>query len=351
LARVWIDLLTPKQILFFKPLKEKLESLGLEVLATSRKYRELEPIAEMQGLDLVYVGERGGSSKAEQLAAATRRQAMIAPRIKKFDPQVSVSVASAVCARVSIGFGIKHIAINDSPHSEIAGRLSLPLSYHLFCPWVIPYEAWKKYGLARSKITRYRALDPAAWLKRRAKRGPIPHLNRRLKTVVVRLEESYAPYMLGTNRLWNDAVLQAVSDAVDSANLVALCRYGDQLRRIKAKFGTRYSIPEEVVDGRSLLEKADLFVGMGGTMTAESALMGVPTISAFQGSLYTEDYLASVNLLRRARTPAGVTKLAKTLLSDGKRAEISKRAERILGSMEDPIPKIARFVAATAKQA
>ena len=32
-------------------------------------------------------------------------------------------------------------------------------------------------------------------------------------------------------------------------------------------------------DGKYLLNNTDIFIGSGGTMTAESALMGVPTIS------------------------------------------------------------------------
>ncbi len=351
MSRVWIEVLTPKQVLFFAPLAEELRASGCEVLATSRNYREVKPIARMQKMDLLFVGERGGSSKPDQLAAATRRQVEIAPKIRKFAPQVSVSVASSVCARISFGLGIKHIAVNDSPHSEVAGRLSLPLTHHLFCPWVIPYEAWAKFGVSRSRITRYHALDPAAWLKRKGKKGRIPRLNRKRKTVVVRLEESYAPYMAGFKRNWNDVVLRSLSDALPDANLVALCRYGDQLRRIKTKFGRRFIIPEEAVDGRSLLGVTDVFVGMGGTMTTESALMGVPTISAFQGSLYTEDYLTSVGLLRRARKPVRVAKLVDHFLRLDGRREFSKTAANVLDSMEDPIPKIAKFLATTAKQA
>lgn len=351
MPRAWIDILTPKQILFFKPLKDKLESYGFDVLATSRKYRELEPIARMQGMDLVYVGERGGATKADQLAAATSRQAAITPRIKRFAPQVSVSVASGVCARVSFGLGIKHVAVNDSPHSEVAGRLSLPLSYHLFCPWVIPYDAWAKFGIARSKITRYHALDPAAWLKRKARRGPIPRLNRKRRTVVVRLEESYAPYMAGTKRSWNDVVLRSISDSVAGVNLVALCRYGDQLRHVRKEFGDRFTVPEEAVDGRSLLRVTDVFVGMGGTMTAESALMGVPTISAFQGSLYTEDYLVSVGLVRKTTSPKRLVQLVGDSLEHPDRSGHSRKARRILGSMEDPTARIARFLADSARQA
>ena len=32
-------------------------------------------------------------------------------------------------------------------------------------------------------------------------------------------------------------------------------------------------------DGKHLLNNTDIFIGSGGTMTAESALMGIPTIS------------------------------------------------------------------------
>lgn len=351
MSRVWIDALTPKQVLFFAPLAEELRASGCEVLATSRNYREVKPMARMQKMDLLFVGERGGSGKPEQLAAATRRQVEITPKIRKFAPQVSVSVASSVCARVSFGLGIKHIAVNDSPHSEVAGRLSLPLTHHLFCPWVIPYGAWAKFGVPRSKITRYHALDPAAWLKRRPRRGPVPRLRRRRKTVVIRLEESYAPYMAGKRKSWNDAVLSSLSESIEGANLVALCRYGDQLRRTKARFGREFIVPEDVVDGRSLLEVTDVFVGLGGTMTAESALMGVPTISAFQGSLFTEDYLESAGLLQRARNPVRVAKLAETLLKEDKREGHSARAKRVLDSMEDPIPKIAGYVISSTKQA
>lgn len=351
MRRAWIDVLTPKQIMFFKPLKDTLESQGFEVLATSRKYRELEPIARMQRLDLVYVGERGGSSKAEQLAAATRRQAEITPRIERFAPQVSVSVASGVCARVSFGLGVKHVAVNDSPHSEVAGRLSLPLTHHLFCPWVIPYEAWVRFGVPRSRITRYHALDPAAWLKRKGMKGPVPRLNHKRRTVVVRLEESYAPYMAGTKRSWNEEVLNALSDSVTDTNLVALCRYGDQLKGVRKKFGDRFIVPEGVIDGRSLLEATDVFVGMGGTMTAESALMGVPTISAYQGSLYTEDYLISIGLVCKTKSPVRLVRMVGDFLERDYRRDCSKKARRVLNSMEDPIPKIARFLVASTKQA
>ncbi len=349
--RVWFDVLTPKQVLFFSPVIEELVSQGWEVLATSRKYREVEPIARMCGLDLKYIGERGGKDLVEQLLASTRRQSEIIPLVSAFRPSVAVSVASVVCARVAFGLRVGHIAVNDSPHSEVAGRLSLPLSELLLCPWIIPYDAWAGYGLGRAQIRRYRALDPAAWLKRKSLNGPVPRLSPAKKTVVVRVEESYAPYLIGTDRTWTDAVLRSLAEAFPNCNLVALCRYGDQVAAVKEKFGSQYIIPNDLVDGRRLLSFTDLFVGMGGTMSAEAALMGVPTISAFQGSLLTEKYLKSVGLLSRARNPKTLVEQAKQLLDPSFKTAYSRRAQHVLSAMEDPVPKIVESVLRAAGQA
>jgi hypothetical protein len=342
--RIWVDVLTPKQVLFFAPLVEALVSEGCEVLATSRQYREIEPLARMQKLDLRYVGQRGGGDPMQQLVAATERQVEMIPIVRDFKPSIAVSVASGVCARIAFGLGMKHIAVNDSPHSIVAGRLSLPLTYHLLCPWIIPYGRWAPFGLTKRQITRYRALDPAAWLKRKARRGSVPRLDQKKRTITVRLEESFAPYMAGTDRGWNDAVLGAVAAAFPDCNLVALCRYGEQLDRVGHEFGSQFIVPEYVVDGRSLLESTDVFVGMGGTMTAESALMGVPTISTFQGELYTERYLKSIGLLTKTRSTDMMVKHISRLLMADSREGHSERAAKVLNSMEDPIAKISRVV-------
>lgn len=349
-GKVWVEVLTPKQVLMFGPLIDLLKHSGCEVLSTSRRYREVDPLAERVGLELRYVGERGGSDPADQLLASTRRQEEIIPIVKEFGPQVAISIASGVCARVAFGLGAKHIAVNDSPHSEVAGRLSIPLSYHLMCPWIIPYSAWTKFGISKNQITAYRALDPAAWLKRKAIGGPVPKLDPGKKTITVRVQEIDAPYLAGADRGWTDVVLQRLADAFPDSNLVALCRYDYQVEAVRRKFGSRYTVPDEIVDGQGLLAKTDLFVGMGGTMNAEAALMGVPTISAFQGSLFTDQYLEKSGLLAKARDPKLLLKHAERFLSGKYKEAFAKKAKRILDSMEDPVPKIAGFVLKTLEQ-
>ena len=64
--RFWFDLLTPKQVLFFRPVIDGLRKDGDEVLATSRRYREVEQLASLLGLDLTFAGTRGGKDPLGQ---------------------------------------------------------------------------------------------------------------------------------------------------------------------------------------------------------------------------------------------------------------------------------------------
>jgi predicted glycosyltransferase len=345
--RYWFDLITPKQLLFFRPVIDGLRRDGHEVLATSRRYREVEQLASMLGLELSFAGSRGGKDPLEQFQRSLERMEQLLPTVVSFSPDVSVSVASADCARISFGLKVKHVAVNDSPHSVVAGKLSLPLSYHLITPWIIPYSAWSAFGISRNQVSRYRALDPAAWLKRRPRRAPARGEAKGDKraTILVRLEESYAPYLAGSDESWSERILARLAEDFKGHELVALCRYEDQLASVRKKFGSAYTVPEVVVDGAGMIERSDVFVGMGGTMTTEAALLGVPAVSAFQGAeLSTEKYLLSKRLLLKARSVGEVAKCVSMSLDPRYRESYRRRARALLDWMEDPAAKVVEYL-------
>jgi predicted glycosyltransferase len=164
-------------------------------------------------------------------------------------------------------------------------------------------------------------------------------------TILVRLEESYAPYMMGTDESWPGRVLERLASEFRSFRLVALCRYQDQLDKVRRKFGHTFEVPEKVVNGAAMIRSSDVFIGMGGTMTTEAALIGVPTISAFQGSgLYTERYLLSKRLLLKTQSLDTLARYVNKALTDEYRARCSRDARRVLDSMEDPVQKVVRYL-------
>jgi len=337
--KIWFDILTPKQVMFFKRAIDLLQGSGRhQVLCTSRRYREAVELAKIKQLDLTIVGTHGGSDRYDKLRQSSSRTYELALIVNEFAPDVAVTFSSPEGARVAYGLGIKQFGFNDSPHAEAVARLTLPLLSKLYCPWVVPYSAWTGYGIGRKDIVSYRALDPAAWLKHPDRAALENEIS---TTILIRLEESKASYV-ADKRLRTVEMIDGIVDSLhESAEIAVLCRYEDQIAEVEARYGGKVRVLKQVVDGTELVRSAQLFVGAGGTMTAEAALLGKPTISITPFDFYVEKYLLRTGLVKKAADPKTLVKLAKRMISDEKYQQLQKKkAARILGGMEDPTDRM-----------
>jgi predicted glycosyltransferase len=352
--RVWFDILTPKQVMFFKPAIDLFNEAGHESLCTSREYREVVELSKIKRLHLKIVGRHGGAGKYEKLCESANRIFELAHLVKQFEPDVAISFSSPEAARVAFGLGVSHIGFNDSPHAEAVARLTIPLIDHLFSPWVIPYSAWNIFGIPKTRITRYRALDPVVWLKR----SPLSSssltsnlineigLETSKKNVLIRLEETKASYIADKKIENSISMVDAIVDNLSVAtNIIILCRYEDQITELTKRYEGKAYTMQNVLDGTLLISLADLFIGAGGTMTAEASLLGKPTISIAPVRFYIEKYLIKSGLVKRAISSRDLVRLSNKMLLD-KQYTITQenRARRILDSMDDPIDKMFSFI-------
>ena len=119
--------------------------------------------------------------------------------------------------------------------------------------------------------------------------------------VVVRTPPTGSAYHVFENDALDD-ILAALSRA--NAVVVVLARHPAHREAVEALSLRDVVVPDRAVDGRSLVYQADTFLGMGGTMTREAALLGVPTISAFAGKIPAVDReLERRGLLTALRSP------------------------------------------------
>ena len=163
--KIWIDILTPKQLLFSEPIVERLGKKH-NILCTSRKYEEVSKLAKIRHFDLVFVGKHGGGNKKNKLKASIERIDKLSKKIQKFEPEVVISFGSPEAARISFGLGIKHIMFCDSPHANAVMRLTLPLIQKLLIPYVIPKKEFSKYGINEKDIVQYKAIDAVVTMQR-----------------------------------------------------------------------------------------------------------------------------------------------------------------------------------------
>jgi len=313
-----------------------------KLLCTSRNYREVVELAKIRGMNLFFVGKHGGSDKIGKLDASLQRMNSLLAIVKKFWPDLTISFCSPEASRISFGLGVKHISFCDSPHAEAVMRLTIPLLQRLLIPWIIPKKEFTKYGIAKEKITQYRAIDASLIVKQRSKDNSKYNFVFKKKTILIRPEESEASYLSkNENRIIE--IIRGISNEFQYYNIIILGRYLPQISKLKRKFGRNVTVLGRVVEGKSLLRFVDLFIGSGGTMTAEAALMGIPTISYNAVPNYIEEYLVKNGLVKRETDPQRIVFLAKMILKSDKKKHREK-ARRILNSMEDPFLKLISLI-------
>ena len=353
--KVWIDALTPKHALFFEPLYRDLSTEGHELLITTRTYREAVEALRLKRLPFRVVGEHGGASRYGKLVASGRRVVKLARLIDGWKPDTAISFSSPEAARVAFGLGIPHVVANDSPHSWLVARLSIPLSRYVCSPWIIRRKVWLSFGARPDGIVSYRALDAAAWLKRQR---PNPAVLRQLSLtkekpiIVLRTEESFASYLEG-KASDKAPVIGPITEEIlrrkIDAQIVISTRYGRQAPVLRHKFGNKVRVVDRVIDATSLLYYSTFFIGSGGTMTVEAALLGRPAISCFPGEkpLYIK-YLEMKGLVETVRSPREIVRrVSKALALEQDRKEQEERGTKLLHRMEDPVKVISGVVRRT----
>lgn len=336
--KIWVDILTPKQIVFFESLVKKLNKKH-NVLCTTRDYPEAKNLAQIRNLDVKVVGKFGGEDKAKKLLANINRMSHLFKIIKKFNPDLTISFCSPEASRISFGLGIKHIAYCDSPHAEAVMRLTLPLVQKLFTPWIIPKKEFTKYGIDSKNIIPYKAIDASITIKRKSSNQNLKLKNPSKKNIVIRMDESQSAYTSRSEKII--PIIKKIIDQFSEENIIILVRYLEQKKELCKLFGNEAQILDMSFDGKLLLENTDVFIGSGGTMTAESALFGVPTISYGASPNLVESYLIKKSLIKRESNPEKIIKIIKKFL--GSSNQTRNKAKNLLQTMEDPHTKLIKI--------
>ena len=331
--KIWFDVLTPKQLLFFEPMIRRIKQ-NHTVLCTSRDYQQVTQLAKIRGLKLIIVGKHGGTRRHDKLNASLHRAKSLSFKIKEFSPDMTVSFCSPEAARVSYGLNIDHICFSDSPHAIAVMRLVIPLVQKLLIPWIIPKKEFTKFGIDAKDIIRYRAIDAAVIAKRKIiKNNKTKSEKNERKTILVRVEEEYASY--STKKRPAIPIIKEIIKNFSNEEIVVMGRYTSQVKRLEQVFGKKIKVLSKVVDSKILLKNTDVFIGSGGTMTAESALLGIPTISYNDLPNIIETYLVKKKLVIRKTNPKQIVISIEKILRSYN-FEIKKRSKKMLNSMEDP---------------
>ena len=301
----------------------------------------MNDIVRFGSINPILVGKHGGGKNSNKVLASLQRSKLLTKKIEKFAPDLLISFCSPEASRVAFGSKIPHIAFSDSPHAKAVMKLSLPFVTKLLTPWIIPKNDFTGYGIDSKNIIRYKMIDAALIIKNY--KNIKKKNSKSKKTILIRPEEVEAAYASKNTKTIK--MIKKIVEKFPNDEKIVLSRYKNQSKELKKNFGSKISLFSKPINGQEFLRKTDCFVGSGGTMTAESGLLGIPTISLNSIPNRIEDYLVKKKLIMRVDNANKISKQVFRALNDDDFIEKRKaQAKKIITSFEDPYPILLKTI-------
>jgi predicted glycosyltransferase len=285
--KIWFELSNSPHINLFAHMIRGLEAEGHEAVITCRPLANTIDLLNLHGFRYEVVGEHYGGKLANKIAGYPVRvlqlRKYLAP--KRIDVAVSQSsFHSPVVARL---LGVRSIYMNDNEHA-LGNVPSFLAATRIMVPEFLSAANLRRQLARPSKVLRYPGVKEGIYLwslqDQIAGSSAVGGAAGK-PSVYVRPEPWTAQYYRGEHNFL-DALLLGVKDHVNVTLLprgkVQGQHYGDN--RFE---GIR--IVDTALDIADIAPDCDLFVGAGGTMTREMAVLGIPTISVYQDELLDVD--------------------------------------------------------------
>lgn len=282
--KVWIDLSNSPHPLLFRPVAEQLAERGAEVLVTVRDHAQTRELAAERWPEAAVIGGASPPGRLAKPRGIARRVRELIGWARRSGPDVALSHNSYAQIVAARALGIRVVTAMDYEHQP-ANHLAFRAAGTILMPEAIPAGAVRRQGARSGKVIRYPGLKEEVYLADfepdDAVAAALGADREGLALAVARAAPAGAAYHREENPLFERS-LRLLSERGEH-QVVVLARHPEQQLAIAALALERVIVPDAAVDSRSLLCAADLFLGAGGTMTREAALLGVPTYSIFAG--------------------------------------------------------------------
>ncbi len=320
--RIWYDACTGKHVRYGAAIGQRLRKAGHTFIFTTREHPDTLPLAENLGEKPIVIGKYDPSTLFSRLEESADRVIQFSKLFKDNPPEVAIAHQSVELCRTAFGLGIPIILTADTPHATAVNRLTIPFADTIVISESLPMQFMKDY-CGRQVVT-FKGVDEVAWIKG-FKPKKIAGLRKPL--IVLRQIETKAAYAKGKKDLCD--ILAQKLNTLGNVHLVQ--RYNNT--------GKTFGGKNVFVDSASLVANADLVVSYGGTISRESALLGVPSIAISEmAKTYVNNYLAEAGFPLFITNEREVIDYARKYI--GKRFDVKSK----LSALEDPVDAIEKVI-------
>lgn len=284
--KIWIDLTNSPHVNFFSGMIRELQQ-SHEVLLTCRPLANTIELLELFGFSYHVIGKHYGQNKLKKALGFMVRIRQLYSFLRSKGIDVAISHSSFYSPVVAWLLGIRSIYLNDNEHAA-GNRISFIFADQIMIPEFLDLKKVRRQWAKVEKIIKYPGVKEGIYLWHYRQKNAINtrvEARKKKKVVFIRPEPWTAQYYKGERNFIDDLLI----DLKDRFKIVVLPRGKVQEDYYRQEKFTGIIVPEKSISLTDIMANCDLFIGAGGTMTREAAVLGIPTISIYQDSLLDVD--------------------------------------------------------------
>lgn len=289
--KIWIDFINTPQVSFFIPFIKDFEKKDDELLLTCRDSGNTIELLKLNNLKYHVIGDKVKKGTVSKLLFFPLRIVKLISFIRIHKPDVAVSQSSFYQPVVSWFWGIPSLYTNDNEHAK-GNLIAFLFATRVVLPKVLEKLKFTKKWPLKNKLSFYPSVKEAIYLSQQPEL--LSHLSENKEIIYFRPEPWSAQYYSGPINFFDDTLIRLS----EKYSIIVLPRDPNQRDHYsQSKFGS-LKVVKQSLSLQAIISNCLLFIGAGGSMTRELAVMGVPVISIYQADLLEVDkYLIEKGLM------------------------------------------------------
>jgi len=280
--RIWIDFINTPQVSFWVPFIEELEVENHEFILTCRDSGNTIELLEQNGLEFQIIGDRVGKGLIEKVLLFIKRIIKLYSYIRKKKPDIAASQSSFYQPIVARLLHINCLYTNDNEHAK-GNAFGFVFAKKVTLPIALKEENFTKSWPLKSKVSFYPSVKEAIYLSQQPALLSLLSLPKSI--IYFRPEPWSAQYYNGPLNFFDNTLLSLSTEY----KVIILPRDKNQTDHYKQEKFSNISVASKPLNLKDIISDCLLFIGAGGSMTRELAILGIPVISIYQAEILCVD--------------------------------------------------------------
>jgi len=339
--KIWFDISNSPHVNMFAGLLSDLKQSGHQPVITCRPLANTVDLLRLENLDFTIVGDHYGKNIARKLFGFPVRVIQLYKHLADSGIDIAISQSSFHSPVTSQLLRVPAIYMNDNEHA-LGNIPAFLAAKRILIPEYLSLDKVTRQGGSSKKVRQYPGVKEGIYLWKLAEELDLvsEEQAKARPSVYIRPEPWTAQYYHGSINFLDDVII-ALSK---SANVTVLPRGNEQGAHYRDDRFKDATIVDGALNIHHIARDCDLFIGAGGTMTREMAVLGIPTISVYQDALLDVDqHLLHIGsfIHEPSLTPKSALRYLDAAARQGRRRELLEKGQLAYGLLKDELLSLA----------